>query len=377
MGEASFRKARKQDAKRRSTTARVALLDIWGERKDAMTRPLIERQLGARALSLRIAALEALIRFGHPSQPVLARLLQDESPVVQRALLAAVQRHAATDPRWIGPVLGYYAAAHGLPRADALATLEVLTKGSFGDAPERWREWFSTNRAAIAHGTVAAPQADKKIRGARTNFYRIETPSERILFLLDGSWSLIVPAELEIQRLRHWMHWGKGRTDSREVTHKDVFARELGEALVHLPPRARFGIFVVGNHRNKEDVVGRWPDEGLVDPTKRHRTDAVQFVRDYKYSWINYDVHFALLRVFESADVDTLFLVNTGQLKAGRYLVPEAIVADFKRRNRFRRFVVHAIRICDTGPETTTLLEGLAKSSGGAYRWAKRPPPAR
>ena len=54
--------------------------------------------------------------------------------------------------------------------------------------------------------------------------------------------------------------------------------------------------------------------------------------------------------------------------------VPEAVVADFQRRNRFHRLVLHAVRIGDTGPESEKLLKGLAASSGGTYVWSNVPP---
>ena len=55
-------------------------------------------------------------------------------------------------------------------------------------------------------------------------------------------------------------------------------------------------------------------------------------------------------------------------------MTPETVVAAFKRFNRFRRLVVHTIRICDEGEPSETLMKGIAEASGGTYLWAKRPP---
>ena len=377
LGAKFFRRAAKQDSKHESTTAQVALFDVWGNRREDFVRPLIESRLEARKRSLRIAALQALIRFGPASRPVLIPLLKDESPVVQRALLHAVRHNGATDPNWIGPVLDYYTKASGLPRAEALATLETLSGGSFGDAPVKWSEWYKANRDELERGNPAPPRAKDKKGMKGTSFYRVGTPSERILFALDGAWSLIVPAEIEVQRTRHWMHWSRSDWKGLHEAHRSVFVRELGSATSRLPTRAGFQILMVGHHSNKEDVVGLWAEKGLAEPTERNRKKAVQFVERYKHSWINYDVHLALVTALETCEVDTIFLVNTGQIKACRYLLPEAIVADFRRRNRFHRFVVHTVRICDTGPESEALMKGLAKASGGTYTWAKQPPPRR
>ena len=134
---------------------------------------------------------------------------------------------------------------------------------------------------------------------------------------------------------------------------------------------------MTGSVTRKEDVVGLFGERGALAPTAANVERAVRFVTVYQLADLNYDVHFALLTAFESLTADTIYLVNRGQLKGCRYLLPEAVVADFGRRNRFRRLVVHAIRICDTGPESQALMKGLAERSGGAYVWARKPPPAR
>ena len=121
-------------------------------------------------------------------------------------------------------------------------------------------------------------------------------------------------------------------------------------------------------------MMALFPDTRTLGTDANSRKRALEYLAGYKYSWINYDPHYALMRALELEDVDTVFLVYNGHLSSGRYLLPEALVADFKRRNRFRRLVVHAIRIGDTGSESEKLLKGLAASSGGTYVWSKIPP---
>jgi hypothetical protein len=78
---------------------------------------------------------------------------------------------------------------------------------------------------------------------------------------------------------------------------------------------------------------------------------------------------------FPDARADTIFLWDSGGPEGGRYMTPESAVAAFKRFNRFRRLVVHAIRIGDEGEPSETLMKGLAEASGGVYLWAKKPQP--
>jgi len=73
-------------------------------------------------------------------------------------------------------------------------------------------------------------------------------------------------------------------------------------------------------------------------------------------------------------DVDTVFLLNTGMLRGGRFLTPEALLAWFVRWNRFRRLVVNTLRY-DNGKEASEmLLRGIAEASGGHYAWLEEPP---
>ncbi len=378
FGEWGFGRARKQDAKRRTATARVAWLDIVGARRERACRPVVVLNLASKDPRLRIAALEALVLFGAEARKDLLPLLNDQQPVVRRALLAAVRRDAATDPLWIGPVLDFFAATAGLPRADALQTLKVLTGRDLGDDPKPWRAWYEEHQAAIEGGNFerpASPEIGPEVLEPKTvAFYEIRTPSDRILFMLDGSWALLVPAETEVLKQRHWWHWQRSDWTDEHESNQDVLVRQTRKALGQLQSSARFRILMVGHHSNKEDVIGLFPEKKALQPDARSRKRASEYLAGYKYSWINYDPHYALMRALELEDVDTVFLVYNGHLKACRYLLPEALVADFQRRNRFHRLVLHAVRIGDTGPESGKLLKGLAASSGGTYVWSNVPP---
>jgi hypothetical protein len=72
---------------------------------------------------------------------------------------------------------------------------------------------------------------------------------------------------------------------------------------------------------------------------------------------------------------DTLVLVSDGRHRGGRFLLVEEEVAAFVRWNRFRRLVVHTVRIADAGTDAATLLEGFARGSGGTSHWSVKPPP--
>ncbi|MHC4933392.1 MAG: HEAT repeat domain-containing protein, partial [Planctomycetota bacterium] len=128
-----FKKAEKGDGKR-SVSCRVAIMDALALTKDDKARALLEPRLKERLSSLRIAAVEALLGFGPEAREVLEPLLQDESAIVQRALIREIRFRCAKDPGWIPPVLQLFRASTGLVRDEALRTLEALTNQRFGYA---------------------------------------------------------------------------------------------------------------------------------------------------------------------------------------------------------------------------------------------------
>ena len=77
---------------------------------------------------------------------------------------------------------------------------------------------------------------------------------------------------------------------------------------------------------------------------------------------------------FKSPQLDTIYLWNRGLPRGGRYMSAAAVVSAFKRLNRFRRVVVHTIRVGDAKEVAEQLMKGIADVSGGTYVWVKKPP---
>ncbi len=181
LADIGLKKAAKGD-RRRSIVRRVAVLDALGKSGDSAARPVLETMVRAKPTYLRIASLEALIRFGADAMGALQPLLRDPSPVVQRALLSAIRTSQKGNPRWIAPVLDAYWTARHLVRADCVATLAALTRQRFGDDPERWKVWYEKYRIAINAGTFDVSKAEVEEVGTRspkreTALYCITTPS--------------------------------------------------------------------------------------------------------------------------------------------------------------------------------------------------------
>ena len=77
---------------------------------------------------------------------------------------------------------------------------------------------------------------------------------------------------------------------------------------------------------------------------------------------------------FKNPRLDTIYLWNRGLPRGGRYMSAPAVVSAFKRLNRFRRVVVHTIRVGDAKEAAEQVMKGIADASGGTYVWVEKVP---
>lgn len=355
---------------------RVSVIDALALRADAKAAAFIASHLLSRDRALRIAAIEALVaREDKATHDALAGLLADQDPIVRRALLQEIARRAAAVPAWIAPVLKAFRAARGQERAEALAALAALTNQKFGHDDAAWQEWFDDYRKEIEGGRFDKTKIE--VREAKPAppkgeyvFYGVPTTSLGVMFVVEGSSVMLTPAAWETRRKKDsYTWWGQHRKWKDEfASHKSIFERELNRALEKLPSQAGWGLILL----HGKFVVDATPK--LLGLASRD----VSMVRK-KVERMPCSGWCSPLRGLVAAGeldprVDTIFLVSTGELRGGRHLTPEAVLEAFARYNRFRRLVVHALRIDEEKEPGETLMRGLARASGGKYRWLEKPP---
>ncbi len=376
--------ARKRD-RRRSFERRVGLLDALGMSDKPAAQPVLQVMVRADQTYLRIAALEALMGFDG-AQTALQPLLRDESSIVRRALLAAIRRDP--EPSWISPVLSLYLGAKHLERAEYTATLTALTRQRFGDDPERWKTWFETHREAIEAGTfdaskVAAEDVKTRAPPERITFYGTGTPSHGVIFILDGSSNLLMPVDCTVQVTRHHFDWWTGDRGWRKdhPSHETIQRREFKEMLQKLPADARFGALMVKESGGVKTIG----EKRLLRATRQDKRRAYRFLEKHaprgwrpELSNLVTAMEMAGLRPHGLPDIvepraDTVFLVDDGSVRTGRFVLPEAMLAAIERLNRFRRLVIHTIHTCEVDTYCAPFLKRLAESSGGTYRRFVKP----
>jgi HEAT repeat protein len=379
--------AAKKDGKR-SIVRRVAVVDALGLGPGDEATAALTPVLAAPESSLRIAAVEALLRCA--ARAPLEPLLGDRCPPVRRALLQGIATMGAGDPGWIEPVLAAYGPATGTIRDDCVRALEALTNQKFGDAKTAWDEWFEDYKAEIAGGkfkkdAIEVREAKRAPAFLACSFYGIPTPSLGMIFVLEGSRRIFWPADVDALKKAYKETWHRTRRNWEEINASQhaTLLREFDKAAGSFAPDVSFGALVIYASCTAEPLG----DGKLVHPEKREirnvRKDLEKLQGD---GWCpQYEGLLAAAALagmpagidadFPDARADTIYLWDSGGPEGGRYMTPESAVAAFKRFNRFRRLVVHAIRIGDEGEPADALMKGLAEASQGTYLWTKKPNP--
>ncbi len=381
-----LKSAAKKDGKR-SIARRVAVLDALGLCAGDDAVSALAPYAAAPESSLRIAATEGLLKHGPVARAALEPLLADRSVPVRRALLDGIAR-AGNDPAWIGPVLAAYGSASGIVRADCVRALEALTNQKFGDAKAGWDEWFADYKAEIEGGkfkkdAIEVREAKREPSPATCVFYGVPATSVGVIFVFEGSRRIFWPADVDALKKQYKEIWHRTRRaweDSNPSQHATLL-REFDKASATMTPDLSFGALVI----YAACAVEPLGSPKLMRAEKRDirsvRHDIERLPGDgwcAQYEGLVAAAALAGMPAGEGADfpdarADTIYLWDAGGPEGGRYMTPESAVAAFQRFNRFRRLVVHAIRTCDEGEPSETLMKGLAVATGGTYVWARKP----
>ncbi len=401
LGTSAWEQATAKDG-RRGVGRRVLVLDALARAASPESLPFLRVASHAELLCLRMAALEAAARCGPTAEPLLVDGLSDSQVLVRRAALDALRTLAPTSGRSLGAVLARLADARGAERSEALATLRRLSGQGFGDTSATWAAWLAKRQAEIDAGTFDAAREPKDESSTvvsdapSAGFYGLPLSVDGVVFVIDWTLAMVFPADLALARTGKPIDWfgadpsWVGR-DGQE-RQQTVVARELARALTTLGPAQRFGVVLLRDGSRdawpkiqESSVLGR---RELLAAGPRSITLLAKLFDAAPPGWSRWHEHMDGLWIaadlarlgpgplteLGTSAADTLVLVSDGRHRGGRFLLPEAEVAAFARWNRFRRLVVHSVRIADAGPDAAALLEGFSRVSGGAALHVARAP---
>jgi len=306
----------------RSVVRRVALLDALGRTREPAALVILLGHLKAPSPSVRIAALENAAVFGERARIDLEPLLADSDGAVRRALLRQVvgydHAHAAA---WAPAITR---AAASVPEVGRPALLEALTAMLLREGARR--QEVADQLTSMDHGDLMALLS---FRSKVTRLGGIHTQSAALWFLLDG--------RLGDQAMR----------------------TSVGDALTALPSHARFGIDLL--HTGETGTFGPYPALPIHVHGARLFLARTHPTRVRRASLLR-----SLLRALERG-MDTVILVGDGSISAGPFLVREAALGAFERKNRFHRVTVHTILPSAATGSDEALLKTLADRSGGRF----------
>jgi len=388
LADRAWKEAVRKDG-RRSIRRRVAVIDALGFTGDSDALAFLSPLTGAKQSSLRVAAAEALLRFSARGRPALRPLVADPSLPVRRALLQGIATQHPQDPGWIPVLVEALPAARGVLIPDILKALKALTNQRFGYDPAAWKSWLEDYRTEIEGGgfdkqSVEVREAKPKPVPAGITFYGIRIPSRSVVFVLDGSRHIWWPAAWEVQKTQYKNDWDRKRATWEKLypSHQKILLRELGKCFSSMPEDASFSMVRLQGEFVAEPLTGRRLLHAKPNAFKQAEKFVAQLAGDgwcSQFAGLMEASRLAGLGPESELDfpkplADTIILFDAGDPAGGRYMSPEALVDAFRRFNRFRRLVVHTIRICNEGQPSEVVMKGIAEASGGTYLWASKPP---
>jgi len=346
---------------------------------------------------------------------LLTQGLRDRSWRVRDAAVDSAVRASDHDrDRVVIALIAALAAEEGKLRQSITSALQRITGQRFGPDPDEWGDWFR-ERQREAEGLP--PRSGK--RGTASRVFNTETFSNRYVFVLDASISMverISPEEKE--RLKRAME-GSSDGDSREaldwdrINNKLDLAREeiIRSLKVMDPEKTRFTIVVFDSR------VLVWKEE-LLPTTPRNIEDAAQWLRSLRPQNLT-NVYGAISEAFDLSErlsgarvedrqakrrrpprnrgpvetgphrdealPDTIFFYSDGYATHGKYAGDDAgwrtksqqekaqlyaaimrdMVAEFEERYRVSRISINCIGI--GRPQDRHTMSALSRATRGEY----------
>ncbi len=336
----------------REAAVRRAALAALGRiaQGDAAFRRRLSDWAGDSDPALRMGAAAALAEVRTPEAvATLVGMIPDEEWSVRAEVLAAL---LSVRPKAAIPILiERLESEPGRLAADVHSTLVGITGQDLGRRADPWRRWWQgegerfhvPGRAAAqrALDRRAAAHARSKTAAAPADFYRIEVESERVVFVLDISGSMRLPAK------------SVGRIERSRM---DLAKEELSEVLRKLPDGTRFNLIFF------EEEVHAFARR-TQEMNRSQRAKALRFVAD-QYAIGSTALYPALKLAFQDPLVDTIYLLSDGAPTVGEITDIEEIRAEVARWNGARHVRIHGISM----GQDSTLLRWLCEDTGGSYR---------
>jgi len=321
---------------------------------------------------LRANAIEALARIDADANaaPFLAALRVDEDAGVRCALLGAavalypqlhedLARASLADADWrpraqavenlgatrtksaVDALVEALADKRPAVAGRAAAALRALTGREIHDA-KSWASWWRGAREKFEFPEGAAPQAPPESKERKSvSYHGIAVSSDHLAFLFDKS-----------VRMSEKLKEGK-------ETKEKAAREELERVLTKLRGDVRFHLFAYA-----QAVTPFRKRASELDA--REQKQALKFLDKIPLQGSK-DIWKALETVLDDPEIDTAFLLSSGEPDIGLYVHWNRVTQHLRERNRFRKLVVHTIVFSDSQWFREQLVK-ISEATGGEHR---------
>lgn len=379
----------------RSPQVKVAAAEALGMIGGEGVVPYLTTALTATDESVLIAACDATAMVKHASAGLAVLALLDHPAWrVQVAALNALSSIRIKES--IGPIIEYLRDAEGRPREDARRALVKITKRTFGMDAKTWQGWWGRVKEGwqVPPETEKDPDEDDSGGGyARkpTNYHRIPTYSQRVLFVIDVSTSMETPILLKAGKKTEGSDPIAGA--ARKI---DIAREELAFALRGMDPETKFNIIAF------ETDVRQWQKEAIsanpgnvqnalrwLGSQQPRKPSGQSSGIDSEGRMVGRTNSYAAIRAAFGLTIkrggtpgssggttsghasrgpkpgwDTCYFLSDGVPTEGEMIDIPSILQDVDRWNKSAKMVIHTVGM-EESAGLQELLQGLARITGG------------
>lgn len=226
-------------------------------------------------------------------------------------------------------------------RLKAIAALQTMT-GRGERSAKAFALWWKSNREKFSFPEGKAKR-DVAGEGESVAVYNgMRVTSDNVAFLIDKSIAM-----------GEWL-------DSEAMTKADFAQQQLEEVLKQLPEGTHFNVYTYGMEvetfsKKKQAVLG-----------KKSVKKALAFVADKKSRGPK-DIWQVLELVVSNPNIDTIYLLSSGEPDQGKYVHPNRVNLHLASINRFQNVTVNTI-VYSSNEWHRTQLEEIAKTTGGEFK---------
>jgi Mg-chelatase subunit ChlD len=338
-----------------------------------------------KEIAVRCAALDGLSSMGSDlvRSPAM-KALHDSAWQVRACAIHALGTVRHKDS--MQPLIEALEREEGRLRADAATALESLTARGFGQRLELWQRFWSNYKDRYEIPTDAELAALRAKQAEHAEIYKpsegvafhgVDTPSRRVLFIIDVSGSM----ENEVVDKERFAE-GEYPSFSR----MDIVKTELARTIEGLESYVEFNILAFATE------VTRWK-KGLTRANVLNKSSAMDFARKLEPLGGASKQELAEVGLVGAASLgagktntygalaaglgldgkrpkgydtklDTIFFLSDGKPTTGQFTDRDEILREIKRANDLRRIVIHTIAL---GQFEKGFMRRLAKENGGVF----------